>query len=173
MRRIKWVDRQFNFDFPVEVYPELLERLRGTPARVADRLAGLPAGVLVRRPGRGWSIQEHVGHLADLDEGLFLPRVDEYELRVATLTAADMTNEATEAANHNARPFAAVLTELSAARGRALSRLESLAPETFLRTALHPRLGRRMRLVDMVFFHAEHDDYHLASVTTLLRGGAT
>ena len=103
MARIKWSERRFDFSFPVELYPELLERLRGTPARLADRLAGVAPERLIRRPPRGWSIQEHAGHLADLDESLFLPRLDEYALGVATLRAADMTNQQTEAANHNAR----------------------------------------------------------------------
>ena len=170
MRRIKWTDRRFTFDFPAEIYPELLERLRGTPARVADRLAGVPREPLVRRTGRAWSILEHTGHLADLDEILFLPRVDDYELRVATLRAADMTNRVTEAANHNARSPEDVVAGLEATRGRVLRRLESLDAETFRQSALHPRLGVAMRLVDMVYFQAEHDDYHLASITELLRG---
>ena len=103
MERIKWTARRFEFNFPVEIHPELLERLRGTPARVADRLADVPQERLIRRPGRGWSLQEHGGHLADLDENLFLPRLDEYAAKVTTLRAADMSNRRTEAANHNAQ----------------------------------------------------------------------
>jgi hypothetical protein len=38
--------------------------------------------------------------------------------------------------------------------------------------ALHPRLAVQMRLVDMVCFHAEHDDYHLASIAEILRNTA-
>jgi len=67
MARIKWSERRFDFSFPVELYPELLERLRGTPARLAYRLAGVAPERLIRRPPRGWSIQEHAGHLADLE----------------------------------------------------------------------------------------------------------
>jgi uncharacterized damage-inducible protein DinB len=169
MQRIRWVDRRFTFDFPVGIYPELLERLRGTPARVSDRLHRVPPERLVRRPARGWSVQEHAGHLADLDDQLFLPRLDEYEFKVATLRAADLTNRATEAANHNASTLDTVLAAIAAARARVVVRLEALDPETFSRTALHPRLGRDIRLVDLLYFHAEHDDYHLASITELLR----
>ncbi|MGN6392604.1 MAG: DinB family protein [Gemmatimonadales bacterium] len=168
MHRIKWTDRQFAFDFPVETYPELLERLRGTPVRVAERLRTVPRERLVRRSGSAWSMQEHAGHLADLDERLFLPRLDEYEFKVATLRAADMTNRATEEANHNAATLEAVLAELAASRARVMTRLEALEPDVFARTALHPRLGRDLRLVDLLYFHAEHDDYHLASITALL-----
>jgi DinB family protein len=163
------VDRRFDFSFPVELYPELIERLRGTPARAADRLAGVRHEVLVRRAGRHWSPQEHVGHLADLDEVLFLPRLDEYDRGVGTLRAADMTNRATEAAQHNALSLDAVLRRFRATRARIIDRLEGLTGEDFTRIAHHPRLDRSMRLVDMVFFQAEHDDYHLASVTEILR----
>jgi hypothetical protein len=170
MARIKWVDRRFDFNFPVELYPELIERLRGTPARAGDRLAGVPHEVLVRRSGRHWSPQEHVGHLADLDEVLFLPRLDEYDRAVGTLRAADMTNRTTEAAQHNTRSLDAVLNRFRATRARIIDRLEALTPEDFNRTAHHPRLDRSMRLVDMTYFQAEHDDYHLASITEILRG---
>jgi len=37
--RIKWTDRRFNFDFPAGIYPEMIERIRGTPARLEELLA--------------------------------------------------------------------------------------------------------------------------------------
>ena len=169
MERIQWSARRFDFTFPVEVRFELLERLRGTPARVADRLRELPPVLVNRRPARGWSPQEHAGHLADLDQQLFLPRLDEYIAKVTTLRAADVTNRQTEAANHNARPLDEVLEHLRRSRATVVGRLESLDGEVFGRVAFHPRLNVPMRLVDMMFFQAEHDDYHLASISELLR----
>ena len=35
------------------------------------------------------------------------------------------------------------------------------------RAAKHPRLGKPMRLIDLAFFVAEHDDHHLARITQL------
>jgi len=170
MGRIKWFDRSFDFSFPVEIYPELIERLRGTPARVADRLMAIAPERRIQRSGRAWSIQEHAGHLADLDTSLFLPRLEEYEVGVATLHPADPTNRGTEAAEHNKRPLAAVLAGLRTSRETIIQRLEGLAAGSFSREALHPRLRCPMRLVDMLFFHAEHDDYHLARITEILQG---
>jgi uncharacterized damage-inducible protein DinB len=173
MDRIKWVDRHFSFDFPLQLYPELIERLRGTPARVADRLSGLPPAILVRRSGGHWSMQEHAGHLADLDETIFLPRLDEYDRGLPTLRAADMSNRATEAAQHNSRTLQAVVSRLRTTRSAILERLELLEPAAFARVAHHPRLNVPMRLVDLVYFQAEHDDYHLASISGLLRSYLT
>jgi len=44
-----------------------------------------------------------------------------------------------------------------------------LEPESFARVAIHPRLNIPMRLVDMLYFQAEHDDYHLARISELVR----
>jgi hypothetical protein len=37
------------------------------------------------------------------------------------------------------------------------------------KTSLHPRLNKPMRLVDSLYFVAEHDDHHLAIISNLLR----
>jgi hypothetical protein len=39
----------------------------------------------------------------------------------------------------------------------------------FARSAIHPRLNIPMRLVDFVFFEAEHDDYHFTRINELLK----
>jgi hypothetical protein len=167
--RIAWGERRFDFTFPVDFYPELIERLRGTPARLADRLAPVPAGIVAHRVNGKWSMQEHAGHLADLDLGLFLPRLDDYEAGARRLRPADMENAATERADHNSRPLAEVLAEAQRARALVVERLERYEAAFFSRIAEHPRLAMPMRAVDMLFFQAEHDDYHLTRITELIR----
>ena len=166
MPRVPWTERRFDFETPVAQFPELLERLRGTPARVEALVRPLPAEVLVRRDGDTWSIQENIGHLADL-ESLFTGRLDDFEAGMAVLRAADMRNVATHQARHNDRSIEAVLARHRARRAEVMSRLDALPPEWFALAARHPRLDRPMRVVDMVLFHAEHDDYHLARMREL------
>ena len=36
-------------------------------------------------------------------------------------------------------------------------------------TARHPRLKKEMRVLDLAFFIAEHDDHHLARISELIR----
>src|ERR687897_2179759 len=91
---LKWGDRKFQFTFPVEVYPEMIERLRGTPARLEDRLRSVGPPLLTRRDGERWSMQENAGHLLDL-ESLVAQRLDEYLKGAKELHAADMTNRKT------------------------------------------------------------------------------
>jgi len=166
--RIKWTDRRFNFTFPAGLYPEMIERLRGTPARLEDRVGSLPANLLQRRDGERWSIQENAGHLLDL-ESLVRQRLEEYLSGATELHAADMSNRKTYEASHNTVPIALILNQFRQQRMDIVDRLDSLNSEMFARSAFHPRLAVQMRLVDMIFFQAEHDDYHLARISELAR----
>src|SRR3989304_8341112 len=73
MKKQPWFERQFPTGLPATLFPVIVERLRGTPARVEERLGRLTAPVLTRRSGNTWSIQENAGHLLDL-EPLWLAR---------------------------------------------------------------------------------------------------
>lgn len=170
--RIKWTDRRFNFDFPAGIYPEMIERVRGTPARLEDLVAGLPPETLTAQIDGRWSMQENAGHLLDL-ESMVSQRIDEYLAGSATLHAADMSNRKTYDASHNDVPVDTILKAFRTARQEIVNRLESFDAEIFERSALHPRLNVPMRLVDMLFFQAEHDDYHLARISELKKNLAS
>ena len=165
---LKWTDRTFQFTFPVEVYPEMIERLRGTPARLEDRLKSIAPEILTRRDGERWSIQENAGHLLDL-ESLVSGRLDEYLAGASVLHAADMSNRKTYEAEHNQLAMESILTDFRHQRMELVSRLDNLPFEKFATVAHHPRLNTPMRLVDMLFFQAEHDDFHMARISELIR----
>ena len=166
--KTRWVDRTFQFTTPVEQFPTVLERLRGTPARLEEKLRSLSPAVLTRRDGDAWSMQEHVGHLLDLDE-LHLGRLDDYAAGAGTLRAADTQNRKTHEAEHNRREAKHLLQDFRRERRRFVERLEPLSPDELRRSAVHPRLRQDMRVVDMAWFVAEHDDHHLARMTELQR----
>lgn len=166
-RRWLWIERQFPLGLPLESYPDTVERLRGAPARLEERLRNVKRQVLVRKNGSGWSIQEHAGHLGDL-EPLWAGRMSELEAGAQALRAADLTNRATREARHNDQRTLDVLSRYRALREVFVGRLEVAPDDLLLRTALHPRLQRPMSLVDLAYFVAEHDDHHLATITQLL-----
>lgn len=166
--KLPWFERKFNFAYPVEHYPDIIERVRGTPARVAERVAGLPREVLIRKEGNTWSIQENVGHLIDLDE-LHAARIDDFLAGEKVLRAADTTNRRTHEAGHDQRQMADILAEFRRVRFAFVDRVEKLTHADFSRVSEHPRLKQAMRLVDSLYFVAEHDDYHLARITELIR----
>ncbi|MGA2421682.1 MAG: DinB family protein [Candidatus Acidiferrum sp.] len=163
----RWFERRFEFSFPVEVWPNLCARLRGTPARLEEVVRGAEREVLIRKEGSGWSAQEHAGHLLDLEE-LWLARVEDYVAGHEGLTVADLRNRKTDEAGHNERGLEAILGEFRVARGQLLKRAGEVDAELFGMTIPHPRLKTPMRLVDHLYFVAEHDDHHLARIWEML-----
>lgn len=164
-----WFERKFEFSFPVQQYPNLCVRLRGTPARLEEMLRVVPREVLVRKSGDKWSAQEQAGHLLDL-EPLWIARIGDFLTGGSELTAADLRNRKTHEANHNAVPVRDILARFREARMQLLGKVSELPPEAFARSMLHPRLKQPMRLVDHLFFVAEHDDHHLAIIWELAKG---
>ena len=162
-----WTDRKFEFILPVEMFPNVLERLRGTPARLEEKLAGASREILIRKPDGKWSIQEQVGHLGDVEE-LWHGRIDDYEAGLTELRPADITNRVTSRKDHNADDLTRLLAVFRGERQRLIDRLEKFGLEGARLSALHPRLNQPMRVIDLALFVAEHDDHHLASIHRLL-----
>ncbi len=164
---VAWIDREFTFDLPVGAFPAVLERVRGTSARASDLVSGAPEELLSARFNDKWSVKEHLGHLADL-HALEEQRLREFLAGATTLSAADPMNRATEIAGHNHVPIAALLKFLRGYRALLVHRLELLTAEDIRCSALHPRLRKRLRIVDWAYFIAEHDDHHLAQARRTL-----
>jgi len=168
MSRIpRWFDRKFEFSFPTEQYFILCVRLRGTPARLEELVGASTRDALVWKPQEKWSAQEHAGHLLDV-EPVLSQRVADFLSGATTLTAADLSNRKTYEAKHNARPLHTILSEFRFARMRLIEQVEGFEPTVFSRAILHPRLKIQMRLVDHLYFMAEHDDHHLAHIWDLV-----
>lgn len=163
-----WFERIFTFDLPVWMYPNVVERLRGTPARLEELVKSLDTSVLTRRDADDWSIQENAGHLWDL-ESLWLGRLDDFLNGQEMLRAADLNNQKTYDANHNDSAVGDILSAFRRERLKLARRLDDLTEAEVERTALHPRLEQPMRVLDHAFFVAEHDDHHLAQITRLKR----
>jgi len=162
-----WLERVFPFDLPLSMFPNVLERLRGTPARLEDRVRDVPPERLVWRPGEAWSVQETLGHLL-LVEDLWSGRLDDLLAGAKELRPAGYDPRLVEEARFNERPLADLLAAFRAARLRSVGRLEDLGSSDVERTAFHPRLKRTVDVLDVMVFAAEHDDHHLARVTQIL-----
>jgi uncharacterized damage-inducible protein DinB len=162
-----WFERKFEFTFPVEQFPNLCIRLRGSPARLEEITHSASPEAMRRKPGDKWSAQEHAGHVADL-EPLWLARVEDFLKDGNTLSVADLSNRKTHEANHNGRDLQDILAEFRAGRRRLLNRVEKIPAASFARSLLHPRLKQPMRLVDHLYFVAEHDDHHLATIWEMI-----
>ncbi|MGC2401227.1 MAG: DinB family protein [Acidobacteriaceae bacterium] len=163
-----WFEREFDFSFPADLFPNVCARLRGTPARLEEVLAGQPSNILTVKPQQKWSAQEHGGHLLDL-EPLWLARVEDYVQGSQQLTPTDLRNRKTDTANYNAQAPGQILAAFRAERKKLLERVSQIDPALHSSSIPHPRLHTPMRLVDHLFFVAEHDDHHLAHIWELVR----
>jgi len=105
--------------------------------------------------------------LLDL-EPLWMARVDDYLAGAAELTTADLSNRKTDEAQHNQGRIEDILAEFRNARVQPVDRVGGLDAALFARSIPHPRLKKPMRLVDHLYFVAEHDDHHLARISELL-----
>ncbi len=164
----KWFERVFAEGADPEQFPNVYVRLAGLPARVDETCAGIPAELARLNFEGEWSIQQNLGHLADL-EPVWLGRLQDLREGRPELRPADLSNARTIAASHNDTPTDELLARVRAERERLLAYLEELSPTDLLRRAKHPRLGSSMGAVDLMIFIAEHDDQHLARVREIER----
>ena len=162
-----WFERKFKFDFPTDIYPMVVERLRGTPVRLETKLAGVSPDILKRQPVDGWSIQQQAGHLVDIEQ-LWIGRLDDFLNSEERLRPADIKNRKTHDGNHNEVSIESILSGFRQMRTGLVDRLYSLTIEQAGMVAIHPRLDQPMRLIDAYYFAAEHDDHHLSRMTDLI-----
>jgi uncharacterized damage-inducible protein DinB len=162
-----WLERTFNFDFPVTNFPVIYSRLEGNILRLEKMLEHASEEATCRRDD-GWCIKEQVGHLTDM-EALWWKRLEDFKDGKVTLAAADMSNEKTRAAKHKERPLGDLLHDFRIERTMILDSIYHFDAEMLSRTAIHPRLKTPMRVVDSLYFVAEHDDHHICTISMLLR----
>ncbi|HEY0608620.1 MAG TPA: hypothetical protein VGD35_03165, partial [Chitinophaga sp.] len=101
MERTAWFKRTFPVIEDNGLLPTIIERLSGTPARIEEIVGRLDPDLLTLNQDEKWSIKEEIGHLADL-EPLWSGRIDDLVNGATELRVADLTNQATHTADHNA-----------------------------------------------------------------------
>ncbi len=163
-----WFERKFDFNFPVGLFPVIIERLEGTLAGVAAMTKNKSEELLTRKPNGEWSAKEQVGHLYDLEE-LWYGRTDDFLSGKEMLRAADLRNTKTHEAGHNKKTIEELIEQFFSARTKLIDKVKDADEALASLTALHPRLQTPMRFIDHLFFIAEHDDHHLAMIRKLLR----
>ncbi len=168
MKQEKWFERKFDFSSDQNIFPSIIERLAGTPARLDEKFLSIPENITMIRVNNTWTIKENVGHLTDL-EPLWQGRLQDILNGEKELRPTDLQNRKTTEANHNAVPIEPLLKDFRQIRKQTIELLQHLNKEQIFLSALHPRLKTPMRTMDLFLFVAEHDDHHLARITELVR----
>ena len=167
IRQTPWFERTFDFHFPVTNFPVIFSRLEGTLFRLQAILINADEDYCSYNAD-GWSVKEHVGHLYDLEE-LWWKRLQDFLDRKEILSPADLTNTRTKEACHNEKTLEQLMQQFTIERQRLLEIAYGFNKGTLGLLSVHPRLQQPMRLIDSLYFVAEHDDHHIAAISALLR----
>lgn len=165
MKRTPWFERVFPPIADNGVFPSILERLEGTPARLSYKFKSLQGTPTKAQPDK-WSIHKEVGHLIDL-EPLWYERALQILDNQTNLIKADLTNRKTHEADHDDHSLQDLIGRFETERTKLMHLLRQITEADLEKSAIHPRLGTPMKLIDLAFFVAEHDDHHLAQITFL------
>jgi len=167
MQQIKWFEQKFDFSFQQNIFPSIIERLDGTFIRLKAKVEQVPSELLEIKPYKKWSIKENIGHLIDL-EPLWQGRLEDIMKNKEYLRSTDLENKKTDISQHNNLNIKDLLLQFQELRKITLDKLTELTEQEVYKTALHPRLKKPMRTMDLFLFVAKHDDHHLISITNIL-----
>ncbi len=171
MRRTNWFDRVFPAIEDNGLLPGIIERLEGTPARLTEKISKLTDDLDPQLKDNKWSVKKEIGHLADL-EPLWYERLHQILDARPDMKAADLTNRKTHETPHDAKTFNELIAQFRKERQSFVAKLRSLKDEDLNKTSIHPRLGTPMKVIDLAWFVAEHDDHHIAQMTCLINNEA-
>ncbi|GGH15174.1 hypothetical protein GCM10011418_16680 [Sphingobacterium alkalisoli] len=163
----KWFDRKFNFNFGIEKFSELLERMEVGMLKFQELNKGKSEEQLNFKPDDKWSIKEHTGHLWIL-EPLWQKRFLEIKENKTEMSPADLNNTATDKASFNQYAIEKLLSDFQQERQNTIHILKSFGEKDFQNSLYHPRLNQPMRIIDLMYFVAEHDTHHLNAVLEIL-----
>lgn len=169
MRRTNWFERVFPPITDNGLLPGIIERLEGTPARLAEKAKNYTQDLNPQSADGKWSLKKEVGHLADI-ESLWFERLQQIIAADLDMKVADLTNRKTNEAPHDSKTFEELIADFRPVREKFVAALRALREQDLEKTSLHPRLKTPMKVIDLAFFVAEHDDHHLAQVTALMIG---
>ncbi|MEO8769358.1 MAG: DinB family protein [Ferruginibacter sp.] len=168
MKQVNWFERNFEFNITQNIFPSIIERLQGTPIRLEEKFKSIPIELLAVRLDDSWSIKQNIGHLTDL-ESLWQMRLEDIIIGQKVMRAADLQNTKTEMEDYNNRSIDDLLKDFIKVRVKTISQLDKIDDSIIFKSALHPRLNKPMRTMDLFIFVADHDDHHLARITEIAR----
>jgi len=162
MNSLRWFDRKMTFGLPKEMLPFYLERLEGTAVRIEAKVRNLSNEQLSLRPDGKWSIKQHIGHLAEVDQ-IANKRILEMRQGLEVMSPAVF-----EPQDYNPWPIEKVVSFFRTTRNSNVETYRNIPENELLKSSRHPRLGVQMSPVDLAWFDAEHDDHHLVKINEII-----
>jgi hypothetical protein len=162
MNTLPWFERSLTFGYPAEMLPFFLERLHGTAIRIQVKVEGVSDNILSEKLNGKWSVKQHIGHLAEVDE-IANKRLNEMVKGISPMSPAVF-----EPQDYNPWPIENVIESFKTTRLKNIEKYKTLSTADLQRSSLHPRLQKQMTPVDLAWFDAEHDDHHLVKISEIL-----
>ena len=162
MNTLPWFERNLTFGFAAEMLPFFIERLHGTTVRIPAKIKDIDDAVLSEKLDGKWSIKQHIGHLAEVDE-IANKRIDEMVHGISPMSPAVF-----EPQDYNPWPIDKVVEFFITTRLKNIEKYKTLSRADLQKSSLHPRLLKQMTPVDLAWFDAEHDDHHLVKISELI-----
>lgn len=163
----KWFDRDFNFDFGIEQYDNLLDRLENFPMILNQKLDQIPEQFPTYNTEGKWSINQNIGHLFLL-EIIWRARFQEINDGKKMMSPADLNNTATTRSSFNKLSITELTKCFWYERIKTIDFLKSLNSDDILKSSIHPRLNQPMRVIDLMYFVAEHDQHHMNTILEIM-----
>jgi N-acetylglutamate synthase-like GNAT family acetyltransferase/uncharacterized damage-inducible protein DinB len=168
---INWFERKFDFNLSKADFEILLDRLDKNAERLRKITVGTPEQILNFKPSGKWSIKEHIGHLSIL-ESIWQKRFLEIKEQKPEMSSADLNNTATNESLLNQYTLETLIVEFQCKRQKTIQLLKNFKATDFKNSLLHPRLKQPMRIIDLMYFVAEHDDHHIYHLSNILNGSS-
>ncbi len=165
---MKWTERKWDFMAEKQDATASIRVLSATAEKLSKLSEGLNPEQLKMRVNSKWSVNEHAGHLLTM-ESLWIARLDDFVMGHEVLRPWNGTNADTEAAEFNRQRLGKIIADFREIRTSHLNLIESYLPEAGSMKAFHERLNQQMTLTDHLFFMAEHDLHHLATIENFIR----
>jgi len=147
-------------------HAEIIERVRGLPARIAVEIDGLSEAELSWRAAEGgWSIREVCGHLRDVGEW-WVHRLHMMVTQTDPVLPSFDQEASVRGGRYQEAEVAAVLGEMTRLRLEVVGILSGLAPDGWERTGRHETRGR-ITIRQAMEFVIQHDEGHLDQVREL------
>lgn len=160
---VPWFERAMVFNKTPELLPYFIERLSGTSARIKQKVNGISDEILRHPPQGKWSIKQHIGHLADVDE-IANKRIDEMVQGISPMSPAVFEPKR----DYNNMPVTELIALFEQTRNGNIQKYLALSFDELKRSSIHPRLKVPMSPADLAWFDAEHDDHHLVTINGIL-----
>jgi hypothetical protein len=148
--------------------PAALALIRATPGVLRALLETLPEAVLRRPNPEGWSVEDIVAHLHDVEGIAFADRIQRMLDEQRPFIRSIDPPARLVAGSYASRSWSELLAELARRREEHAAWLESLTADQLARVGEHDAVGE-IRVIDIAHQWAAHDLAHLRQVSHMLQ----